>query len=716
MAAGRLLLPSLMPALDSDGSPIPNAKVFFYNNLTTTLAPVYADEALTTPLANPVEANASGRFPAVWADDTVLYSASVEAPYGPAGVPFTYDNLSASMAADILVAGAAEAAADEAAQSLADIEAAIQAAQDADGSAAVAGAIAGQAAGQAAANAVVANKADTDLDNVSDADFGGKSLTASGASVALALERLTGLSVHPELKGAAGDGTTSDNAALIAAANTGLIVDGGGRTYAFTAGFQFPSNTKFRNIRLVRLAGSLSQSKNIYIDGQTNIHLEDVIIDLGGAQQTGSDIIDKNGLQISNCTDSTFNNVRVVNGGSVTGVLFSGCARIKAVDVEAANFVATSASQPSDDVCQGVFAIDCTDSLFVRCGGRDLTANWPSRPTPWRRYSRGFAASGCSDCTFDTPYGYDVDQGVDFTGSTGNKNCSVINPQAVDCSTLGYKWANNNTNSVSTGGMSVRAGRVGFVCNSAAGMGTPYQQNIPVTGFMVYDTGANGLYANQRYGFSLISSTLGPDGYPAGITLDGCHSYDTQAVKTTDYGFFAEAYDEMSVTSTVPLNTLPNCKSFGHITDAVGFSGPAPGWHFSDAKARGSADQAIPNNAFTALTFGTDIYDPANLISNSRIYIKETGRYIVFATVQWTANATGYRQLQLRMNGTEIDTGDRSMDFGTAVENLTSRFFAFANCKAGDYLEIAGYQNSGGPLFAVMANSRFSVSKLHDLY
>lgn len=156
MASGRLLLPQWMPALDSDGAPIPNAKVYFYLNLTDTLAPVFSDQALTTPLQNPVEANASGRFPAVWANDAVLYSASVEAPYGPAGVPFTYDNLSASMAADILVAGAAEAAADEAQQALDDINAAIQAAQDADGVAALAGAI----AGAAAATAVVATKQD----------------------------------------------------------------------------------------------------------------------------------------------------------------------------------------------------------------------------------------------------------------------------------------------------------------------------------------------------------------------------------------------------------------------------------------------------------------------------------------------------------------------------------------------------------------------------
>lgn len=93
MAAGRIVIPSWMPALDSDGTPIPNARMFFYENETTTLATVYADQGLTTPLTNPVEANSSGRFPDVWADDTNLFSIVVDAPYGPPGQPFTYDNI-----------------------------------------------------------------------------------------------------------------------------------------------------------------------------------------------------------------------------------------------------------------------------------------------------------------------------------------------------------------------------------------------------------------------------------------------------------------------------------------------------------------------------------------------------------------------------------------------------------------------------------------------
>lgn len=77
MASGRLVFSNWMPALDADGVPIPNAQMFFYVNRTTTLATVYADEALTTPLANPVLADSSGQFVPVWADQDLLFSAAI---------------------------------------------------------------------------------------------------------------------------------------------------------------------------------------------------------------------------------------------------------------------------------------------------------------------------------------------------------------------------------------------------------------------------------------------------------------------------------------------------------------------------------------------------------------------------------------------------------------------------------------------------------------
>lgn len=100
MAAGRMILPGWMPALDSNGVPIPNAQLYFYLNGTTTLATVYADDDLTTPLPNPVAANSSGQFPAIWADDANLFSVSVDAPYGPPGIPFTFDDVGPATSAN----------------------------------------------------------------------------------------------------------------------------------------------------------------------------------------------------------------------------------------------------------------------------------------------------------------------------------------------------------------------------------------------------------------------------------------------------------------------------------------------------------------------------------------------------------------------------------------------------------------------------------------
>lgn len=93
MAAGRIVLPQWMPALDADGVPISNASMFFYQNMTTTLQSIYADQALTIPLDNPLSANSSGQFADVWADNANLFSITVDAPFGPPGVPFTYDNV-----------------------------------------------------------------------------------------------------------------------------------------------------------------------------------------------------------------------------------------------------------------------------------------------------------------------------------------------------------------------------------------------------------------------------------------------------------------------------------------------------------------------------------------------------------------------------------------------------------------------------------------------
>lgn len=201
MAAGRLFIPGWMPARDSDGNPIPNVSASFYQNETDVLAVVYANEGLTIPLANPVQANSSGRFPQIYADDSQIFSVSVEAPYGPPGQPFTFDGLSASQAADIAAANLAQGSAD-------DAEAAIAAAVAADGEAGLAGALAAQA--------VVAPLAGS----------GGSALVGfqangTGAVARTIQEKLREAFVSVKDFGAKGDGVTDDLPAFNAALASG---------------------------------------------------------------------------------------------------------------------------------------------------------------------------------------------------------------------------------------------------------------------------------------------------------------------------------------------------------------------------------------------------------------------------------------------------------------------------------------------------------------
>ena len=64
-------------ALDTGGLVINGAKLFFALSGTTTLTTVYANNALSTPLSNPVVADSSGRFAAVYLPPLVAHRASL---------------------------------------------------------------------------------------------------------------------------------------------------------------------------------------------------------------------------------------------------------------------------------------------------------------------------------------------------------------------------------------------------------------------------------------------------------------------------------------------------------------------------------------------------------------------------------------------------------------------------------------------------------------
>lgn len=77
MAAGRIVIPNYMPALDINGAPVAGAKIYFFLNETTTLQAVYTTDALNVAHPNPVIADAAGVFPSLFADLNAVYTIAI---------------------------------------------------------------------------------------------------------------------------------------------------------------------------------------------------------------------------------------------------------------------------------------------------------------------------------------------------------------------------------------------------------------------------------------------------------------------------------------------------------------------------------------------------------------------------------------------------------------------------------------------------------------
>lgn len=111
MAAGRIYVSQYMPCEDANGDRI-QGKLFFYANQTTTKQATYTTSALTVENANPVESDAAGVFPAIWADDANTFTVVVTESDG---TPLAaYDGLTPSSSISTAALALAEAAADDA--------------------------------------------------------------------------------------------------------------------------------------------------------------------------------------------------------------------------------------------------------------------------------------------------------------------------------------------------------------------------------------------------------------------------------------------------------------------------------------------------------------------------------------------------------------------------------------------------------------------------
>lgn len=119
------------------------------------------------------------------------------------------------------------------------------------------------------------------------------------------------------------------------------------------------------------------------------------------------------------------------------------------------------------------------------------------------------------------------------------------------------------------------------------------------------------------------------------------------------------------------------------------------------ARVYNNAALTIPDATWTALTFNSERFDTDGIHSTTtntgRLTCQTAGVYAVVAHVQFAANVTGIRMVQIQRNGTRV-----ALDTRNAVANASyPTTVSLSTCvalTAGQYLEVLVLQNRGGNL------------------
>jgi hypothetical protein len=137
-----------------------------------------------------------------------------------------------------------------------------------------------------------------------------------------------------------------------------------------------------------------------------------------------------------------------------------------------------------------------------------------------------------------------------------------------------------------------------------------------------------------------------------------------------------------------------------YLRDPINFQAAPP-----MAQLRQNAAQSFTTGVYTALTFeledldtnvaGTPQHDLVT--NNSRFTAVYSGWYLCSGGIGWVANATGRRGSSWRVNGVSL-TFDTIIPTTAALSAAYPVRTMFAFLNVGDYVELFGYQDSGGAL------------------
>jgi hypothetical protein len=134
------------------------------------------------------------------------------------------------------------------------------------------------------------------------------------------------------------------------------------------------------------------------------------------------------------------------------------------------------------------------------------------------------------------------------------------------------------------------------------------------------------------------------------------------------------------------------------------------GGYTEGARVYHSVDQSIPNATVTVLAFDSERYDTDDIhdtvTNNSRLTCKTAGKYLIIGQVRFYANSTGWRWVDIYLNGTTYIAAFR-LDANSASDHemVIASIYDLA---VNDYVELRVVQTSGGSLSVLAPNNGIS--------
>lgn len=222
-----------------------------------------------------------------------------------------------------------------------------------------------------------------------------------------------------------------------------------------------------------------------------------------------------------------------------------------------------------------------------------------------------------------------------------------------------------------------------------------------------------------RYTAGTPSADPAPPDLPAGDIIIAmiyvvANETEIEASHIREFGFLSgllelqtdfDAHDH----SVIPLG--PDVVDTAQIADDAVTQAETGG--FDKAYLTKNAAQSIPNNALTAVTWNTEVFDTGGIHSgsDSKITIQKTGYYMVCVNIHWAASALGDRYLVFYKDTAPAESMQQHYSPGFSVSH-NQAFACILSLEAGKEYTLYVYQTSGSALNIQPTGSALGLTSL----